>query len=228
MEEGVTFKYDQLGLEQEEFSAATKAISRMVSRQEIKRITSGVFYKPQKTVFGELKPRESEIMKAFLFEKKSRIGYVTGISLYNKMGLTTQVPRVIQVASKKKRISVTIGRIKTKPVKSYVDITDENVPILEILDALKDFAKIPDLDKEMGIKLLLNKIKNLKSKDESLLIKYALDYPPRTRAFLGALLEKGAKNKVFLPLKDSLNPLTSYDFGIDENMLETSLNWNIK
>lgn len=227
MPDGTTFKYQQLNIAADEYSAAAKAIERLIGKKVIKRVSTGIFYKPKKTIFGELRPGETEIIKPYLFEQGKRIAYITGTALYNNLGLTTQVPKTIKVASRSKRISINAGSLKARPVKSYVDVTIDNYQLLEILDVLKDFVKIPDLDREMGIKFLLNKLKNLSEKDGARIIKYALQYPPRVRAFLGALLNEitTQENRT---LKQSLNPLTTYELGIKDELLSTAPNWNIK
>jgi hypothetical protein len=227
MLEGTTFKYQQLNIAVDEYGAAAKAIERLIVRGIIKRVSTGIFYKPKKTVFGELRPGETEIIKPYLFEQGKRIAYITGTALFNNLGLTTQVPKTIKIASRNKRITINAGSLKAKPVKSYVDVTDENYQFLEILDVLKDFTIIPDLDKEAGIMFLLNKLKNLSEKEKSRMIKFALQYPPRTRAFLGALLNKIEieGNRI---LKQSLNPLTIYELGINNALLSTAPSWNIK
>jgi len=229
MQEGTTFKYQQLDIAAEEYSAAAKAIERLIAKEVIKRISTGVFYKPKKTAFGELMPRETEILKPYLFVNNKRIAYISGTTLYNRMGLTTQVPKNVKVASREKRITTRVGNMQVKPVKSYVDVTNDNYYLLELLDVLKDLKKIPDLDKTKAINYLLNIIKELKEKDQSRLIKLALQYPPRVRAFLGALLIKlKSKQPIINSLKQSLNPLTTYDYGIGKEMLTTASNWNIK
>lgn len=227
MPEGTTFKYQQLDITASEYGAATKAIERLIAKGEIKRVTTGVFYKPKQTVFGELLPRETEIIKPYLVEQGKRIAYITGIALYNNLGLTTQVPKTIKIASQSKRISINSGIINAKPVKSYLEVTEDNFNLLEILDVLKDFTKIPDFDKESGIRFLINKLEGLAEKETNKLIKYALKYPPRVRAFLGALLNEisGQENII---LKQSLNPLTTYKFSINKKQLTTAPNWNIK
>nr|NQU91840.1 hypothetical protein [Bacteroidota bacterium] len=227
MQEGTTFKYQQLGIDQAEYSAAAKAIERLIRKGIIKRVTTGVFYKPKQSAFGELRPREEELLKPYLFQEGKRIAYITGGSLYNRMGLTTQVPKIIKVASKAKRVTTRIGKTQVKPVKSYVDVTNENYYILEILDAIKDFKTIPDLDKELTIKILKNRVKSLTGNDLSKIIKYALKYPPRTKALLGAILESLKENSGLESLKASVNPLTSYKLGIKEETLPTVQNWNI-
>lgn len=226
--EGTTFKYDQLPIEPQEFVAAAKAIERLISKEIIKRISTGVFYKPKKTVFGELKPNEDELLKPYLFEKGKRIAYITGTSLYNRMGLTTQIPKSIKIASRIKRITVSNGNIKATPVKSYVDVTGDNFYLLEFLDALKDFNKIPNLDKTSAIKILSKKLKEFKPSETKLLIGYSLSYPPRVRGLLGALLENTKTTTDLSDLKKSLNPLSEYKYGFEKTELPTIENWNIK
>ncbi|MFZ4401471.1 MAG: DUF6088 family protein [Bacteroidales bacterium] len=228
IQEGTTFKYQQLDIKMDEYNAAAKAIERLIERQIIKRVSTGVFYKPKKTEFGELRPKEEEIIKPYLFVKNKRIAYITGTALYNQMGLTTQVPNTIKIASKGKRISIKTGNIQAKPVKSYIDVTNDNFYLLELLDVLKDFKIIPDLDKKMAIKYILNKLEALSDKDKLRLMKFAIQYPPRTSAFLGALLGNMNTNLDLKILKQNLNPLTDYKLGIKENQLSTAPNWNIK
>lgn len=225
--DGETFTYEQLSIAPKDYLAAAKAIERMIDRELIKRVSTGIFYKPKKTVFGELKPNEEEQLKPYLFENGKRIAYVTGISLYNQLGLTTQVPNKIKIASRDKRISISRGALKASPVKSYVDVTDKNYYLLGVLDALKDFNTIPDLDKQAGILRLTQLLKELNEKEISLLIQSAQAYPPRVRAFLGALLESLKLTDKLNRLEESLNPLSTHSYEI-EKFLSTAQNWNIK
>jgi len=228
MPAGTAFKYRELDISNNEYGAATKTIERLIAEKTIKRISTGVFYKPQKTVFGELKPGEENLLRPYLFIGNNRIAYVTGIALYNRMGLTSQVPKDIKVASKVKEIRTRIGNINVRRVKSYIDVTNMNYHLLEILDALKDFKQIPDLNRKAAIKLLIAVITSLKKKELLRVLQYANEYPPRTRAFLGALLEKINMGLDLDYLKQSLNPLTEYKLGIIPNMLSTAEKWNIK
>lgn len=224
---GITFTYQTLSVKADEYAATAKALERLIKKEVIKRVSTGVFYKPKQTVFGELMPREEELLKNYLFENDKRIAYITGLSLYNKLGLTTQVPKTIKIASRDKRIFASTGNIKGKPVKSYIDVSDKNYYILEILDALKDFKQIPDMDKKSGLLLLADRIKKWEKKDKTLLIKYALKYPPRVRAILGAILENFITSEDVKPLKESLNPLSQYEYNIVETILPNAKNWNI-
>jgi len=225
---GTTFKYQQLGILNKEYGAAAKAIERLIAQKEIRRISTGVFYKPKKTLFGVLQPGEEELLRPYLFIGESRIAYITGTALYNRMGLTTQVPKDIKVASKVKEIRTQIGNMKVRRVKSYIDVTNENYKLLEILDALKDFKLIPDLDKKMAVQQMRTAITSLNKKAILQLIGNGLEYPPRTRAFLGALLETIYGDMDLSQLKQSLNPLTVYDLGLTDDILSTAKKWSIR
>ena len=228
MQDGTTFRYQELAIAPEEYSAATKAIERLIKKGTISRASTGVFYKPKKTAFGSLKPKEEELLKPYLFEGDKRVAYITGTVLYNRMGLTTQVPKNIRVASRSKRIVTKVGIIQVKPVKSYMDVTNENYYLLELLDVLKDFKTIPDTEKSQIIKFMLQKFKLLSKKEKVNLVNIAIKYPPRVRAFTGALLNEINPAKPVTELKKSINPLTIYEFGIDKKLLPNIEYWNIR
>lgn len=228
MPDGTTFKYQELAIARDEYMAATKAMERLIKKGLVKRASTGVFYKPKKTAFGNLQPKEEELLKPYLFEDSKRIAYITGTALYNRMGLTTQVPKNIRVASRDKRIFAKVGHILVKPVKSYMDVTDENYYLMELLDVLKDFKTIPDAEKSQVIKFMLKKIKDLTNKEKKELVKIALRYPPRVRAFIGAILNKLDPRKPVEELKKSINPLTIYEFGINKKQLSNIEHWNIR
>lgn len=225
MPEGNTFKYQELNIGRDEYTAATKAIERLIKKGIIKRASTGLFYKPQKTIFGFLNPDEQDLLRPYLFEGKKRIAYITGGALYNRLGLTTQVPRNIKIASRDKRIEISIGSMKVRSVKSYAEIDDENHQILEVLDALKDFKSIPDIDKVGAVKNLAKRIGEIE--DQKTLIKLILRYPPRVRAFAGALLEWSGKSEELNILKNSLNPLSAFEIGLSIQQLPTIKNWSI-
>ncbi len=228
MPPGNTFKYQELGIAPEEYGAATKAIERLIKKDVIKRASTGLFYIPKQTAFGNIKPREEELLKPYLFDGNQRTAYITGIALYNKMGITTQVPKNIKLASRDKRIITKVGNMVVKSVKSYVDVTNENCYLLELLDVIKDFKTIPDADKAQTIKFLLNKFGKLKGKEKERIIRIALKYPPRVRALVGALFSQLYPTDLLQELKKSINPLTSYKFKITSKQLPTIDNWNIQ
>ena len=93
---------------------------------------------------------------------------------------------------------------------------------------MKDFNKIPDLDKKSAIKILENKILKLNQKQIKELIDIALEYPPRVRAFLGAILENIGIKKGIKKLDESLNPFSKYKLNLTKDILPTIEKWNIE
>lgn len=225
---GDVFGYDTLEINSDEIIAASKALSRLVEKGVIKRARKGYYYKPNVTAFGELKPREEVLFSIYLFEKKKQVAYVTGTGLYNRLGLTTQVPNSIRIASFDKQVKGKVGNVIVKPAKSYVKVTADNIKYLEILDVIKDFNKIPDLNKSNGIvylKKVLSDFDNLQIKK---MVTYGMEYPPKVRALLGALLEAlKIDSNTYNVLKKSMNPSSSYRYGINLQLLSTATSWNI-
>jgi len=226
--EGKTFGYADLGIAKEDFQTAAKALERLQTKGIIKKLSKGVFYKPEQTVFGELQPDYSEQLRPYLFENGKRIAYETGYSLYNRMGLTTQMAFRIKIASRSKRISINRGSLKADAVKSYAEVTEANYELLGFLDAIKDIKRIPDCSVSQAVKILSGKIKKLSEKQISDLVKYALLYPTRVRALAGAMLENLNIQANTEKLKLSLNPLTKVKLGLKETELPTIKNWNIE
>ena len=225
---GTTFRYEDLDIEASEYGAATKSIGRFVDKGTLQRASKGVFYKPRQTVFGLVKPSDYELLKPYLFKNNKRIAYITGIQLYNQMGLTTQMPFTIEISGKSRLKITKVGNIKVKSIKNFIEVTDENYQLLGILDTFKDFDTIPDIDRTTAIKLLIDNLKTLTPQQTQELIIYALKYPPRVRAFVGAVLENTDETLDLTHLKKSINPLSKYKVGITNRLLPNANNWNLK
>ena len=76
------------------------------------------------------------------------------------MGLTTQVPSSIRVASLDKQVKGKVGNVVIKPAKSYGKVTADTIKYLELLDVIKDLNTIPDLQKSDGLVYLKKTIYN--------------------------------------------------------------------
>jgi len=226
--ESQPFGYTDLGIGTSNYLSAAKALERLQKKGLIKKVSKGVFYIPRKTIFGELGPDSNSILEKYLFVNGKRVAYETGFSLYNKLGLTTQMAFRIKVATKKSPIKINQGTLQVSSVKSYVDITDENYQLLGLLDVLKDIKRIPDCSVSQAVRRMGYIIKDLTPKEKNELIQYALFYPARVRALLGAILENMNFKLNLIELKNSLNPLTKMELSIKETELPTIKNWNFE
>lgn len=69
-----------------------KALLRLEEKQKIKRLSHGIYYKPEiSKLIGEITPPIDDIAKAIARRDRARI-IPTGIYAENILGLTTQVP----------------------------------------------------------------------------------------------------------------------------------------
>lgn len=223
------FGYADLDIAPAEFFTAAKAIERLQKKGEIKKISKGMFYVPEISIFGPMPPKYDLILKNYLFENGKRVGYITGGELYNSLNLTTQNYFKSKISTKRNRKKIEISWLKTNSVKAYVDVTEENYQLLGILDALKDIKQIADTTANTALKILMPKIKMFFNTDIVDLLEFALEYPPRTRALLGAIIENLFPSEFNLePIKKSLNPSSTYKIKINENELPNMKNWNIQ
>ena len=117
---------------------------------------------------------------------------------------------------------------KTKVRGSIIDTkTKENIPLLQILDAIRNIKKIPDASIELSCKRFFSILIGLSVKDKSSLVRLALKYPPVTRALLGAMLEQLQQTDITRPLFKSLNPITKYKLIGVSKVLSTTEKWNL-
>ncbi len=225
---GYVFTYLDFVTKVHKAQAIIKALNRMADAGEIAKLSKGKFYKPKQTVFGELQPSEEQVVKDLLEEDGKIIGYLTGYSIYNKMALTTQVSNVIQIGRNQIRPKLKRGRYIISFVKQKNTITKENVPYLQLLDALRYIKKIPDAGIAFLCKRFLAILKAFKQNEREVLMRLAKKYPPSTRALLGALLDELGYERETETLFETLNPITTYQLTEAEKVLSTTKKWNIK
>lgn len=207
--------------------AAIKALNRMVASGKIVKLAKGKYYKPEITPFGDLLPDQKQVVKDLLEDNGKILGYLTGYSIYNQLGLTTQVSNTIQIGRNQIRPNFKRERYTISFIKQRNTITKENIPLLQILDAVKYIKKIPDASLESSCKRFLVILRDLSASDKSTLVRLALKYPPVTRALSGAILEQLQQINSIQPLIKSLNPITKYKLKGVSKVLSTAKKWNI-
>lgn len=226
---GVIFGYETFEIGKTNEMAVAKALGRLLKEGKIRRASKGKYYKPKQTKFGEIRPSGSEILKVYLKDGPKNIGYITGTSLYNRMGLTSQIPHTIEIATESPKSPKQIEGYKIKFVKSVVPVTEARIPYLELLDVLKNVNKIPGVSPDEALKRIVAKVAALKQVQIDKLVDLAMAYNAATRALLGAVLEHYCKdyvnsNKLF----KTLNLFTIYKIKIDDKLLPNKSKWAIK
>ncbi len=225
---GYVFTYGDFVEKVDSKEALVKTLNRLAVSGKIVKLAKGKYYKPEESPFGPLPPDQYQVVKDLLGNGGKVGGYLTGLSIYNALGLTTQVGSTIQIGRNEVRSSLKRGRYIISFVKQKNSITKENIPLLQLLDALRFIKKIPDSSIKNSCKILQNLISDLQEKEQEIVVRLAMKYQPSTRALLGAMLCDFGRDEITEKLRKSLNPLTSYTIpGIPEVLLSASW-WNIK
>ncbi|MEX2484031.1 MAG: DUF6088 family protein [Brumimicrobium sp.] len=223
---GYVFTYADIDSEERSKEAIIKALNRLAASGKISKLAKGKYYKPEQSVFGELPPPQYQVVKDLLEDNGKAIGYLTGYSMFNNLGLTTQVSNTIQIGRNEVRPTFKRGRYTISFVKQKNNITKNNIPLLQLLDSIRYVKKIPDTNLTNAVKRILVIIKELPSQEQQKMVKLAMKYPPSTRALLGAILDEiGAGFSE--PLYKSLNQISKYDFPSVNKVLSSTEKWNI-
>jgi hypothetical protein len=198
----------------------------MAASGKIAKLSKGKYYKPESTPFGDILPSQKQVVKDLLEENGKPVGYLTGYSIYNKLGLTTQVSNTIQIGKIDIRPNFKRERYTIAFIKQKNTITKESIPLLQILDAIRYIKKIPDSNTRSSCLRFLEIVKGLTEKEISILIRSAMKYPPATRALLGAILDENKTTSTDI-LYNSLNPITKYKLTGASTVLSATEKWNI-
>ncbi len=216
------FTYRDLGFPPESSANVIRKLNRMADSGVIQRLSKGRFYKPKQTMFGSLKPSQQEVVKDLLEKNGKIIGYLTGVSIFGQLGLTTQISNIIEIGVKGKKNNTRRGMYSIRFVQQANIITKSNIPLLQLLDSIKSIKQIPDSTPDSSYNRIREIIKFLDEKSLDLMIKLAMKYNPMTRAIVGAIIEELYGEERARILRDTLNPITVYKVGLTKKVLSTN------
>lgn len=171
---------DEYGLAINHAKAITNnQLKRLTDAGKLDRIQKGVYYKAKNTVFGKVRPNLDEYaIQALTMQGEEIIGYVTGAAFMNRIGLTTLIPREIEIISNQYRKVLPDGCHVTakKPV---VQINAENYEYLQLLDAIENLSVI-HVDAENPEDLIRAAARERKTKPIELIFYARQFYPVKT------------------------------------------------
>ena len=157
------------------YNNVKEILNRLNKANIIKTAYKGIYYIPKTNIFGEVPLANSKIIRyKYLVDKFGNIkGYITGATLFNKAGLTTQVPNVIEIVTNEcknnntyenKYLNVAIRKPKIK-------INNDNFKYLQFIDLIENrdniYIEVDNIDE-----ILYNFIQENNLKFEKI-IKYA-------------------------------------------------------
>lgn len=116
-------------------TAANVKLKRMADSGEIKRLKKGVYCRVKQTVFGPVVPDLDQlIIRNMTVRNNVRIGYESGAGLLNRIGLSTLLPRMIEITTNEYRSKLPEG-CHIKLTRPAVAVTDSNWKYLQFIDA---------------------------------------------------------------------------------------------
>ncbi len=116
-------------------------LNRLKNEGIIRAEYKGVYYKPIYTKFGEMSLDINKLRKLkYLEDRNGNIkGYIVGAKLFNKLGLTTQVPNVTDIVTNECKYHKQYDeRLRTYITKPKIEITNENYRYLQFIDILEN------------------------------------------------------------------------------------------
>jgi hypothetical protein len=227
-ETGYVFTADDFSATVNEAKNAGKILNHFVSTGYLRKLSKGKFYKPKISKFGELPPDTYQIVKDLIQKDGKLIGYLTGYSAFNDFALTTQVPAILEIGTRKEKKAIVRGIYRIRFIRQENTITKENIPFLRLLDCLRLFKNIPDTTPDNACRRLIYLIGKLNEQEMSKIKKLALKYTPQAIALLGAIIETIKPQEDASLLRKKLNSITVYKLGISDKVLPTQKKWNIQ
>jgi hypothetical protein len=202
-------------------SGVATALSRLVRDGELLRVRKGVYFRPRPTVIGPSAPPAGGAVASSLRAPL----HVAGLSAANLLGLSTQNParREYATSASDPPTALAGSRVRTRRPRARAALKAEEGALLELLRDRASTSDLPPAETARRLQDLLSDPERF-----ARLARAAADEPPRVRAMLGALGElAGAEEQRVRNLRESLNPLSRFDFGA-LSTLPNARDWQAK
>lgn len=179
-----------------------KQLDRLCDAEKLQKISKGAYYIPKQSKYGPVPISESSIINTFT---SNNSGMVIGYVMYNRLGLTTQVSKSINVLTSKSITATrTIENIKIKRV--TIDFSEQVIAMIQMMEILSNFEDIQDLNCKIFMEYS-EKFSQVYSDEIFKQVDSELRYPKWTIAFLKEMLDfYGTENN----LEQYLSSLSNY------------------
>lgn len=241
MKPGTVFLVSDLEAYKESKSATTKALAYFMKKDEkndnssIGKIADGLFYKVEKSRFGNLPPSYREVIQALTYKNKRKVGYTVGPSLFNMKGLSTQVPSVVTIiTSKNAPHYIDAYGIKIEVKRTKETVREKDIARYELEYILNNISKIQDFEGRSLSDSLEEYIQHIVDDSRNLRKLYKHLSYKKTKALFGAILDDyqekhDANFEGFLTeIRNDLSRRSHYRLGSLSRYIKNKDEWNIK
>ena len=157
-----------------------KQLSRYNSQGIIEKYSQGVYYIPKETILGKSTLSINDVIyRKYISDDNEIYGYFSGLSFYNKLGITTQVPFVYEIVTNKEKSRVRKITLKNKKIilrKPYATINRNNYLEAQFLEFINN-ANINDINDNIDILKKYIKDNNL---NKNIILDLITNYPSKT------------------------------------------------
>lgn len=154
-------------------NAVRQSVKRLVASGFLERYDNGIYYIPKHG--GLLRKSYLDpsmvIIRKYVENQSDKYGYITGLSFANQLGLTTQMPAVIEIVTNRESTNgrmLMVGNQKVRVKKSSISVSEDNAELLQLLDAIGQAERYTELTIEETIDILITYIRKKKFTKEQL------------------------------------------------------------
>lgn len=117
-----------------------KEIRKLCGEGKLKRFEKGIYYVPTETLLGpsKLDPRKV-ITKKYINDGTGVIGYYSGVTFMNMLGLSTQMPNTLEIYTNNEQSTVRevpVGSQKVILRRARASIDESNVSTMSFLELM--------------------------------------------------------------------------------------------
>lgn len=157
----------ELSMEGISDNAVRQSVKRLVASGFLERYDSGIYYIPKcGGLLGKSYLDSSVvIMRKYVENNSNKYGYITGLSFANQLGLTTQMPAVIEIVTNREATNgrtLMVGNQKVRVKKSVIPVSEDNAELLQLLDSVGQAEKYTELTIEETVDVLITYMRKKK------------------------------------------------------------------
>ena len=208
-------------------SVLSRTLGALAKSGKIRKVGKGRFDKPKKTMLGVMPPSVDWMVQEFLMDGKRIIGYMSGQTAFQILGLSTQISSVYTIGSNTYRRAVKRGGYTIRFVLQPNVITRANIPLLQILDTIRFIRQIPACTPDEACITLRGIIRKMQPNERKQLATLAMAYTDYVRAVVGAMLDEAGDTNT-TALSRSLNVASTYKIGLSDDALPNRKKWRVQ